>query len=436
MPQVRELLKKCINRSPRVRRAISGGCRAACTMLESIHILGRGLLPVLTIAPSQQPQFFGYYDKSPWDATDRFLVFLRVPFEDRMPSLGDYAEVCLVDTENSATAVVLARTQAWCWQQGCMLQWLGNTRTLIFNDCDGHGFVSRIIDLNGNVLRTLPYPVYAVSSDGRQGMSLDFSRVHFARPGYGYDMGAAPPIDRPCPEDDGIWLVSLEREERRLVLSYRDASDFHSASRDNPTFHYFNHVTFNPDHSRVVFVHRAFEFDRSGGRGTFNTRLLSMSPDGTRVWLLEDSGTVSHFTWRDLRTLLVFGVHKGGPQRYRYYEDTTHDVTAFAQGTLVYDGHPSFSPDGSLLLTDTYPDRFGRQSLILCNPATEQAMVIGRYLAPPRYSGPLRCDLHPRWNHAGTHVCFDSTKDGRRSLCVVDVTERQVALCGQRRTSE
>ena len=49
---------------------------------------------------------------------------------------------------------------------------------------------------------------------------------------------------------------------------------------------------------------------------------------------------------------------------------------------------------------------------------------MGRFLEPREFTGPYRCDLHPRFNREGTAVCIDSTHQGMmRQLYVVDVAE-------------
>ena len=49
------------------------------------------------------------------------------------------------------------------------------------------GFVAVVRDaLTGAVVRTLPRPIYALSRDGRQAVTLNFARLQHQRPGYGY----------------------------------------------------------------------------------------------------------------------------------------------------------------------------------------------------------------------------------------------------------
>ena len=87
-----------------------------------------------------------------------------------------------------------AETRAWNWQQGCMLHWLrapsarrrravpsGEGTLVVYNDREGERFVSVVCDaLSGRVLRRLALPIYALSPDGRQAMTFNFSRLHSA----------------------------------------------------------------------------------------------------------------------------------------------------------------------------------------------------------------------------------------------------------------
>jgi len=47
---------------------------------------------------------------------------------------------------------------------------------------------------------------------------------------------------------------------------------------------------------------------------------------------------------------------------------------------------------------------------------------IGRFAEMPELKGPLRCDLHARWNRDGTAICFDSTHENSRQMYLVDVS--------------
>ena len=46
---------------------------------------------------------------------------------------------------------------------------------------------------------------------------------------------------------------------------------------------------------------------------------------------------------------------------------------------------------------------------------------LGAFHAPPEFDGPLRVDLHPRWNRDGTALCIDSVHEGTRQMYTVDL---------------
>ena len=67
------------------------------------------------------------------------LVFVNDGSSDdteRMPEAREVADVLRIDL-HTGQAETLARTTAWNWQQGCMLQWLGPdfASGVVFNDC-------------------------------------------------------------------------------------------------------------------------------------------------------------------------------------------------------------------------------------------------------------------------------------------------------------
>lgn len=84
---------------------------------------------------------------------------------------------------------------------------------------------------------------------------------------------------------------------------------------------------------------------------------------------------------------------------------------------LISDGHPSYSPDGSMVVTDTYPDR-ARVASIYYMKENKITRIV-RVFSPFKYDNDLRCDLHPRWNRIGDKICFDSVFEGLRGLYVV-----------------
>ena len=124
--------------------------------------------PVTRITNGPFHHFFGYYDKSPWDATGRHILALRLPFMDRPPAPDDSAIIGALDSEEDFRWQALAESRVWCWQQGNMLQWLpcDPRRRILFNTRRGESFASCVLDPATGERELWPWPVYSLSADG------------------------------------------------------------------------------------------------------------------------------------------------------------------------------------------------------------------------------------------------------------------------------
>lgn len=124
--------------------------------------------------------FFGYYDKSPWDATDRYVLCLRAKDTWSDVSPREMAEIILIDTmkpESDKERIrKIAVTHAWNVQQGCMMQWLGPDykSRIIYNDCRDGKYCSVIMEIATMRERIIKAPVYTVSTDGKFALTLDY----------------------------------------------------------------------------------------------------------------------------------------------------------------------------------------------------------------------------------------------------------------------
>ena len=63
------------------------------------------------------------------------------------------------------------------------------------------------------------------------------------------------------------------------------------------------------------------------------------------------------------------------------------------------------------------------QTLMLYKLSNGRRYDLNRFHSPKQFTGPVRCDLHPRWNRDGTQVCFDGCHEPTRQVYVVDVSE-------------
>ena len=159
--------------------------------------------------------FFGYYNKSPWDRTGRWLLAHRSPLHGGALTGEEVAEIGMFDTAGDGAFQPLTRTKAWNWQMGAQLQWLGGTeRQIIFNvradsgldPVFGAPFHARVLDIGCGEARDLPLPVYVVAPDGSAGYCVNYARLAHTHPTIGYFDGAPVAVPSDCPDGDGIFL--------------------------------------------------------------------------------------------------------------------------------------------------------------------------------------------------------------------------------------
>ena len=398
---------------------------------------------------------FGYYNKTPWDRSGRYLLAQQVPMmnADLTPDLG--AEIGYFDLHERERFHVLARTTAWNWQMGSQLQWLDGMpgSKVIFNvrttdesatyPCLG----AVVCDVETGEQRHLPLPVYVVAPNSTYALTVDYRRLHVTHPTIGYgDLREAAPLAL-APDDDGIRRMDTSTGASELVVSYRALREIAPRPSMDGAIHWVSHIEVNPSSTRVVFLHRWTE--RIEDETCFLHRLITMNPDGTDLRILEDSdhllpqlagrfdpsavGTydyekseyqISHPLWRDDDHVIVWSPHAGRIHYHLYRDADDGAVEVIGGGRLVENGHMSFSPvDPRWLLSDTYPDPATHERILFVfDVATGRRHDLGSYYADPRLRKENRCDLHPRWSRDGREVCIDSVHESERQMYIVDVS--------------
>lgn len=378
--------------------------------------------PMRAITRGPQHHWFGYYDKLQLDPAGRYALGMEVDFAHRSPHPEDEIKVGMVDLQDGDRWIELGQTRAWCWQQGCMLQWRPGSRSeVLWNDREADRFVCHVLDVTSGHKRTLPQPIYSLSPDGRIAVGADFRRIQHMRPGYGYAGIEDPNRETLAPEDAGIFQLDLDRGESRLVISVAQIAQIPYPHGDiSAARHYFNHLLFSPDGSRFIFLHR-WRFAEGG----FHTRMMSAAPDGTDVRVVDDYGRTSHFIWRDPEHILAWSWHPSGEEKFYLYGDGNGAVEIVGAGTMCHNGHCTYLPGGEWILNDTYPLGERRlQELYLYHVPTGRRLELGSFPAPAPYTGEWRCDLHPRSSPDGRHVLIDSAHAGcGRQMYLIDIGE-------------
>lgn len=412
--------------------------KTAASVPAALALSGRGfaasaskaLPPVRVVTKGPRHHWFGYYDKLQFDPTGRFLLGMAVDFEHRSPKPDDVIEIGMVDLQDNDRWIKLGTSQAWCWQQGCMLQWLpGSNSEVIWNDREGDRFVSRILDVNTKAKRTIPAPVYAVSPDAKWAVAPDFSRIQTYRPGYGYPGVPDAHADMTAPEKTGIWRTDLTTGETDLLFSYRQIAEMPYDDQILEVFtppekaaHWFNHLLVSPDGSRFVFLHRW----KGEGDRAHRTRMITCKPDGSDLFILNPTGMTSHFIWRDPQHILAYAFQESHDNRFYLFKDKTRDVEVIGPDVMTRDGHCTYLPrhDDRWILNDSYPDRDRLQNPYLFDVKTGVVHPLGGFPSPKEYTGEWRVDTHPRSSPDGRLVCIDSPHGSEgRQLHLIDVSE-------------
>jgi len=327
---------------------------------------------VEAVAVTRGPKhhWFGYYDKSPWDTSGRFMLAGEIGFIDREPTGEDAVTVGVIDLEDGCAFRPIAESRAWCWQTGCMMQWLGPdfARRMIYNDMRDGRFVSVIRDVGTDEERVLPQAVLAVSHDGHDmwhrrprlcvnqkaqpraavphlALCVNMSRLNDMRPGYGYPGLSDPNVNDPAPDDDGVWVMDLDTGESRLVLTCAQVA----AAAPTPNMagkkHWLNHLEFNPSATRFSIIHRWSEAAEDGQRaGYWGNQFLTANVDGSDLHVFDLDGVISHYDWRDDATILGWAKRADTEKRYFLMTDRASQSEIVGEGVLDCDGHCSFQP--------------------------------------------------------------------------------------------
>jgi len=411
-------------RSYLTRRAFLGGSAALLLLPRAGVFAEPGEIPIRAITRGPAFHWFGYYDKLQFDPTDRYVLGMEVQFEHRSPTAQDVIDIGMIDLADGDRWIALGETTAWCWQQGCMLQWRPNSPTeIVYNDREGDHYVCRIQDVVTGTKRTVSSPIYAIAPDGKTAVSPDFRRLSDLRPGYGYNGFPDPFAHERAPEKTGIWRVNLDSDRSDLIISFAQA-----AGIDWPyggfgeSFHWFNHLLVNPTGTRFVFLHRW----KQPGAKSWLTRMSSARLDGSDLRVLIGSGYVSHFIWRDESHVLAYSKRNPDDQWGFYlYEDVPGGrVEQVGVGVMgPGDGHCNYLPGNEWIVCDTYPDKNHLQHVYLYHVPSNRRIELAALLSPPEYTGEWRCDTHPRVSRTGKFITVDSPHEKGRQIYLIDVSK-------------
>ena len=363
--------------------------------------------------------FFGYYDIPAWNKRGTYHLCHKVDFWRRMPKEDDVAEIGMIDFEKSEY-IKLGETTAWNFQQGAMLTWnpAAPDDEIIYNIRENNKYMSVILNIHTGEKRFLDYPLANVDPTGHYGLSINFSRLFDFRPGYGYAGFTDPYYNDNHPKDDGIYLVDLKTGKGKQILSLEYLWEYSNKSLTEDKKIVINHINFNTNGSRFVFLLRYFNKPKEN----WGTAVITANRDGTDLYTLYDYSVASHYYWVNEKELLIYATHYDGLQLY-IWEDKTNKAEIVDKDFFTSDGHCSISPDKNYILYDSYWDKDGYRNLYLYDIKNKKGVTLATYYSYPELVVDIRCDFHPRWNREGNAITFDSIHEGQRHMYYMDLRE-------------
>jgi hypothetical protein len=384
---------------------------------------GPNFPPTRVITRGPGFHWFGYYDKLQFDPTNRFVLSNKVGFEHRSPTPDDVIEVGMIDLQDGDKWIPLGKSSAWCWQQGCMLQWIpGTASKVIWNDREKDRFVSHILDVKTGEKHTLPSAIYALSPNGREAVSCDFARVADCRPGYGYAGIRDRFFDEMAPAGSGVTHVNLETGAEKLIVTHQQLAATGEVIQNAPTSkHHAYHLLCSPDAKRLILLHRWTQ-----PRGGHLTRLITCAMDGSDLRIVIPNGWASHFIWRDASHILAESKEWLGNKdwsNFLFEDKASGIVREIGRGVLDPTGHVSYLRNKEWILNDTYPKGTQRlQTPHLYHIDTNRRIDLGQFPSPAVYRGEWRVDTHPRTSRDERYVCIDAPQaDNGRQLHLIDI---------------
>jgi len=382
------------------------------------------------ITSGPRHHFFGYIGHvrtTPWDASGRYVLALRVPFQDRMPKRDDRAEIVLLDTRDDYSARVVEHTGAWNFQQGTMFYWNPDApqTQFFFNDRDPEtdDVFCVLFDLErGERVAEYRFEGAAfgnsgVAQRGGRFLAINYGRLARLRPVTGYPNAHDWTATEKHPADDGVVVVTVATREKRVLVSFAQLADALRPTRadvDEKDL-FINHTLWSRGDRRIFFFVRG-DFHVRGKRLDVP---FTMAADGSNLRPLA-MHIGGHPEWLNDRQLV--GAHDGRQIVFDVDEQQIVDTLGEAETFPVPGGDVALSQDGRWFANGHGVDEQNFYTLLRLedNVATRTAGVMRGSFR----SGDLRIDPAPCWNRDGTQLLVGGlAADGTRQLFVIEVQD-------------
>lgn len=386
---------------------------------------------VRRVSRGPKHHLFGFHDLTCTNAKGDLALSLEVDDISRPPLPGEFCSSGVIDLRSGEFRKI-HNTRTWNYPQGARQQWLGDTDYCLCNDRESNGqLVCRVSDARKlSVEDVLPFPVHCVQADKRLAIVQNYDRIH-ACGGYGYVGGPVGGRISDMPNDDGLWIGSLDSKRKELILSYPQIAACDESRPIKTGYpHYVTHAQLNPSGTRIAFIHRYRVAD-----GGDIDRLMCCDLDGQNLRCLCKGG-MGHLMWIDDQT--VFGWGRHDPKLCAARENPILRLPGVLQVALAsksvfrlirslrrsLSGGDSKPPASKVLDVEVKDGTRSFLALTDANPVVRRRVGVGVLME----------DGHPMSNPVRHHLIVNDTyphNDGNRTLMFYDIDTNIKTIVGE-----
>jgi len=390
------------------------------------------MAPVTRVTPDDGFYIHTYFDVCPFSPSGRYYAVTRIPFQYKMPVLGDAAQVCVIDLYEQSIQTVFT-TKCWGHQTGANVNWGATDRHLYTNDVIGGKAVCVRIDLETGETMAFAGPLYHIAPDELSVIGFPHELRDITQLGYGVAPkrpGDYASLPVGASKNEGIWRTDLKTGKKKLLVSLADvAAKVPGPPPKEGGTYYFWHSKFNRQGTRIVQVLRyMLDGNRNPMTFTFNAdgTDIQYAPMTDRVPVWNNKG--GHPNWHpDGENILRCLEPDGGERRYCLFRYDGSSMKILCP-KIKAGGHPSIEIRGKYLITDEHPVVDDVQHVVLKLidiMAQEQREVCSIPTVDRRNlkDSVFRVDGHPAWSRDFKKVSIQAAEKGRRQMYVADLSK-------------
>jgi len=355
--------------------------------------------------------FFGYHDKKPFNNNDIKII---VHSYKNLESLEDQSKknvsINLIDLKKDKM-FILDNTKAWSWQIGASLQWHPHKDIVFFNKEVNKKYITRQIDLNSNKIKDLNFSIYNISPKGDKFLIADFVKIGMFRKGYGFEKKKSSMIFSYKNKKSKLEIIISKKNKRKTLYL------FDETKKKDVLGSYINHQTFSPNGNKVAYFYTLLKKNNQRQIYFYYFCLIKKK---NYLLNISKSKLISHYCWRNNNEILFTLKKSAKIYSYVLYNIKLNNFKTLNL-KLNKDGHPMFNPkNNDLFVSDTYPNLFGFQKLFIFS-LKRKKIIWKKYLySPYKFTGIVRCDLHPRWSNDGKKIFIDFVENGNRNIGIFE----------------